>query len=231
VATVVVMTGSVEETEALGAALGAVLRPGDVVGLHGQLGAGKTALVRGMTRGMGIDGAAVSSPTFVVAHRYEGAGKGGAPGAVLWHVDAYRLTGEDELESIGWDRVMDGSGAVAVEWAERIGGSLPHADSGNRADVRLEAVGESARRITIEAPDAWAERPQWPALAAMSQKPASGRTHPCPVCGEPVSETNPSFPFSSERCRMADLGKWLSGRYVVSRDLTEEDINDPDVSA
>lgn len=228
----VVNSAAVEETEAFGAALGRLVRPGDVVALHGELGAGKTALVRGMARGMGIDAAAVSSPTFVVAHRYEGSAVDGSPGRVLWHVDAYRLAGEDELDSIGWDRVMDGAGVVAVEWAERIEGALPRAGvpDGRRADVRIEAAGESARRLTVEAPDSWAQRPEWAALEALSRPAgAAAPTAKCPVCGAAVSPDNPAFPFSSERCRMADLNKWLSGGYVVSRDLSPDDVDDPDL--
>lgn len=224
---VVVETSSVEGTEALGVALAGVVRAGDVVALHGELGAGKTALVRGMARGMGIDPAAVSSPTFVVAHRYEGpAGPRGAA-RVLWHVDAYRLAGSDELESIGWDRVVDGSGVVAVEWAERIEGELPTGAS--RADVRIEPTGASSRRVTIEAPDQWGSREGWAALQQMGAG-AAKRTVKCPVCGEPVDPASPTFPFSSERCRMADLHKWLSGAYTVSRELSAEDADDPDLA-
>ena len=65
----------------------------------------------------------------------------------MWHVDAYRLMGADELESIGWDVVTDGSGAVVVEWAERIESALPAAGSDRRGDVRLAHAGETARRI------------------------------------------------------------------------------------
>jgi tRNA threonylcarbamoyladenosine biosynthesis protein TsaE len=86
------VTSSEDETVALGEALSRQLRPGDVVTLDGPLGAGKTRFVRGMAIGLGHDPAQVSSPTFVVAHEYA------TPGAraILIHVDAYRLSGDDD---------------------------------------------------------------------------------------------------------------------------------------
>lgn len=110
-----------EETEAIAVQLAGTLRPGSVVALHGELGAGKTRFVRGLARGLGHDAAEVSSPTFVIEHRYS------TPGATpLVHLDAYRLRSIEDLAGIGWDELIAESRAVvAVEWAERIGPALP----------------------------------------------------------------------------------------------------------
>lgn len=133
-------TRSEDETIALGAALGRVLRPGDVLALRGELGAGKTHFVRGVATGMGHDPGAVSSPTFVLVNEYESRG---APPLV--HVDAYRLRSAADLDALGWDRLTEGSCVVAVEWPERIDGELPH----TRLDVSFTHVGEQERRIVF----------------------------------------------------------------------------------
>ena len=108
-------------TVALGRAVGRVVRAGDVIALEGELGAGKTRFVRGVCEGMGLDPAQVSSPTFVVVNEYAAAREGAAATCALRHVDAYRLGGAGELESVGWDRVVDGTAVVVIEWASRVG--------------------------------------------------------------------------------------------------------------
>lgn len=230
----VIESHSEERTAAVGAALAAVLRPGDFLALHGELGAGKTAMVRGIAQGLGIEPSVVSSPTFVVAHEYEPefVRAGGSGTMPLWHIDAYRLMGTDELESIGWDVVTDGRGAVVVEWAERIEDALPRPGDDRRGDARLSHAGESARRIELTLPGAWAGREGWGAVAALAEG-ARGRLPEgwvrCPITRRPVAPDSPTFPFFDERARMADLGKWLSGEYTVSRELTEEDLDDPEI--
>jgi len=108
------------QTMALAATIAAALRPGDVITLDGPLGSGKTCFVRGMAQGLGIDPRQVSSPTFVIQQEYAGPN-----GAKLTHIDGYRLSGPDELESIGWDELMDGGESiVAVEWPSRLGEAL-----------------------------------------------------------------------------------------------------------
>ncbi|MEO1718149.1 MAG: tRNA (adenosine(37)-N6)-threonylcarbamoyltransferase complex ATPase subunit type 1 TsaE, partial [Planctomycetota bacterium] len=102
---------SIDATAALGAQLAGLLRPSDVIALEGELGSGKTTLVRSVVAGLGLDASVVSSPTFVIANDYSGSAE--APPVV--HVDAYRLGGADELDTIGWDRVLDGSAIVFVE--------------------------------------------------------------------------------------------------------------------
>lgn len=144
---------SVEQTMAIGAAVAQALRPGDLVGLIGELGAGKTQFVRGLARGMGVDPSRVSSPTFVFLQEYppqEG------DGAVLAHVDAYRLTGPQDLPSIGWEgrgeELRDGA-VLVVEWADRILGAM----GDDWLGVRIAHHGDG-RNLTLTAHGQWADR-------------------------------------------------------------------------
>ena len=132
---------SAEDTQALAAALAAQLKPGMVLALTGDLGAGKTCFVRGLAHGLGHAADQVSSPTFVIEHRYR------APGAVpLAHLDAYRLQTAADLAGIGWDELLDSQQAViAVEWADRIAHALP----GHAVWIALEHAPDGARRITV----------------------------------------------------------------------------------
>ena len=107
-----ILTASEEETVGAGEQLGASLRPGDVVLLTGQLGAGKTAFVRGLARGVGAAPDDVSSPTFTLIQEYRG-GR-----ATLHHVDLYRLQAA-EVADLGLDELVSSGGIVAIEWAER----------------------------------------------------------------------------------------------------------------
>lgn len=226
-----IVTRSEEQTIALGRALGRLLHAGDVVALHGELGAGKTRLVRGIAGGMGLDERLVSSPTFVMVNEYEGAGR-----MPLVHADAYRLSGADDLDTLGWDRLMDGEAVVVVEWAERIAAALPLAR--DRLDVAL-APGrtENERHIAISGDDAWTKRRGWgavvsgPRIADATVDPAAlpeGWVR-CPISGKPVPPDSPTFPFFDEKCRMADLGRWFGGSYTVSRELSHEDLDDRDI--
>src|SRR5436190_20048818 len=105
-------TSSEASTEAAGASVADALRGGDVLLLHGDLGAGKTAFVRGLARGLGADPEGVSSPTFTIIQEYA------APLATLHHVDLYRLA-PVEIEDLGLYDLLDGGGIVAIEWADR----------------------------------------------------------------------------------------------------------------
>jgi tRNA threonylcarbamoyladenosine biosynthesis protein TsaE len=127
---------SEEETSAAGEELARSLSPGDVVLLHGELGAGKTAFVRGLARGLGADPAEVSSPTFTLVQEYRGR-------VTLFHVDLYRLD-EREVDDLGLDELVAGEGVVAVEWAERWLGCPDEV-----IEVRIEDAGEDRRRIRI----------------------------------------------------------------------------------
>lgn len=115
-----VVTESEEQTEALGAALGRCLEAGDVVGMVGELGAGKTAMVRGVALGAGVpDGCPVNSPTFTIMNLYD------APGLGLCHLDLYRLGTMDEWEGVGVPELLTGGRALLVEWADRFPDALP----------------------------------------------------------------------------------------------------------
>ncbi|HWK09093.1 MAG TPA: tRNA (adenosine(37)-N6)-threonylcarbamoyltransferase complex ATPase subunit type 1 TsaE [Vicinamibacterales bacterium] len=131
------ITRSEEETVAAGERLGSRLKPGDVVLLYGDLGAGKTAFVRGMARGVGADPAEVSSPTFTIVQQYSGAG------SILYHVDLYRLD-PAEVDDLGLDDLVSGDGIVAIEWAERWRGRPDDV-----VEVDLAEVGDNERSIEI----------------------------------------------------------------------------------
>ena len=132
-----IITHSERETEAAGAALAAKLPDGAVVAMYGELGSGKTAFVRGMARGMGID-VRVNSPTFTIVNEYLG-------GRELFHFDMYRLGSADELWGIGWDDYLDRGAVCAVEWSENVAGAF----TGDELTVRIEKLSDTDRRITI----------------------------------------------------------------------------------
>jgi tRNA threonylcarbamoyladenosine biosynthesis protein TsaE len=126
-------------TGEVGEALARTLRAGDVVLLYGDLGAGKTAFVRGLARGVGANPDDVSSPTFTIVQEYAG------PSATLYHVDLYRLE-PAEIDDLGLEDLVSGDGIVAIEWADRW--------KGRPDDVRevwIEALGEDRRRIRVNA--------------------------------------------------------------------------------
>ena len=130
-------TASETETAAAGEALGATLRRGDIVLLYGDLGAGKTAFVRGMVRGIGGNPDDVTSPTFTIVQEYAG------PSATLYHVDLYRLEGA-EIDDLGLEDLISGDGIVAIEWAERWNGR-----PNDVTEVRITDLGEDRRSIDI----------------------------------------------------------------------------------
>ena len=199
-------------TERLGASLAAVLRPGDVVQLRGELGSGKTTLVRAIVAGLGLDQSRVSSPTFVIANEYAG-----DEGATVVHVDAYRLAGSDELDTIGWERIIDGSAIVLVEWPERIIEAMPS----ESAIISITQMGEHTRRFEIETPRLWKARPGLLALAT----PASSRGGTiCPATGAPVDADCPTWPFANEHARLSDLYQWMTGGYSISREVQDADL-------
>lgn len=129
---------SVSETEALGARLASALDGGGVVAMFGGLGMGKTAFVRGMATGRGLN-AEVSSPTFALVQDY-----GGKPPLV--HFDMYRIETWEDLYSTGFFEYIDMGAILAVEWSEQIEGALP--DDAIR--VTFERLSDTDRRITIE---------------------------------------------------------------------------------
>ncbi len=132
------LTHSEEETAALGRALAPSLEAGSVVLLRGELGAGKTAFVKGLAEGLGIDPSDVSSPTFALIQEYR---SGRLP---LFHVDLYRLEPID-VDDLGLEDERMGEGITAIEWPDR----LPRPPAG-AVDVRIEHGDGSMRTIRIE---------------------------------------------------------------------------------
>ena len=139
-----------EETEALGARIAALLRPGDVIALFGDLGAGKTTFARGLLRGFGFEGD-VASPTFPIVIAYD------PPDTrlPLAHVDLYRIEDAEEIEELALDDML-ADGALVLEWPERLGARLWR----DALKLRIERVGEGVRALTAEVPPAWGGR--WP---------------------------------------------------------------------
>ena len=133
-----VISHSEDETLALAMKLAASFVAGDVLVLKGPLGAGKTAFVRGLANGMGIDEALVNSPSYTFVNEYGG-------DIPLYHFDLYRLMSPDDLYEIGWDEYLTRKGIVVVEWGERADDLLP-----SRYYLLEFAIdGENERRIDI----------------------------------------------------------------------------------
>ena len=125
----------------LGARIGEQVEAGDVLALWGELGSGKTLFTRGIARGMGVPlQIPITSPTFTIINEYEGRLR-------LYHLDLYRLTTLDELETLPWREVMFGAGVAVIEWPDRMGGLLPD----ERWDITFEYVDDDRRSITLAA--------------------------------------------------------------------------------
>ena len=135
------ITNSPAETEAVGAALAEVLKPGTVLAYTGDLGAGKTAFTRGLARGLGAT-ERVTSPTYTIVNEYL---SGRLP---LFHFDMYRLDSSDDLWDIGWEDYLERGGICAVEWSENVTDAME-----NAIFIHIEKTGEDSRRITIEGGD------------------------------------------------------------------------------
>lgn len=112
-------TASVDETIALGEALAAHFRVGDIVALYGDLGAGKTHLVKGVARALGVPSEAVNSPTFTIVHEYAGE-------CPIYHIDAYRVDDSDEFYELGYEDYFYSDGLCLIEWPARIEALLPN---------------------------------------------------------------------------------------------------------
>jgi tRNA threonylcarbamoyladenosine biosynthesis protein TsaE len=131
------VTQSEDETAAVARALAARLKAGDVILLSGNLGAGKTAFVRGLASGLGIDPEDVSSPTFTLVHEY-GGGR-----LTLYHADLYRLE-KVAAEELGLEEMGVADGVLAIEWPDRLAHALPGART-----VQIDFIDENTRRITL----------------------------------------------------------------------------------
>ncbi len=144
-----ILTESEEQTFDLGRRFAEMLQGGDVICLDGELGAGKTCLVRGMAAGLGVSEHEVSSPTFAIAHVHA------HPAGTMYHLDAYRLSGVEELESIGWDEmVADGRGVIVCEWAKRIVDAMPS----RRILIELHHRSASEREVVLTFPEELSNR-------------------------------------------------------------------------
>jgi len=133
-----IITNSPTETEALGRDLAAKMRPGTVLAFSGDLGAGKTTLIRGIARGLGVS-VPVTSPTYTIVNEYDA---GTLP---LVHFDMYRLGSADELFEIGWEDYLARPGLIAVEWSENV----REAFGPDTIYIQIEKAGEQRRKITI----------------------------------------------------------------------------------
>ncbi len=139
-----VETNSVEETRALGERLGRQLNRGDVVALMGDLGSGKTSLVQGICRGLGVKGV-VNSPSYTIVNEYAGR-------CSVYHLDFYRLHGREDLLSLGCEEYFYGDGICLIEWAERAADLLPAQrvevhlirGRGTRRTIAIRRMGENA---------------------------------------------------------------------------------------
>lgn len=143
-----ILLSSPTATEALGAALAPLIRPGDVIALSGDLGAGKTTLARGLLRGLGYEGD-VASPTFPIVQPYD------ELSPPVWHVDLYRIEESSEIEQLALDEALEDA-ALLIEWPERLGTALWR----QALRLGLERQGEGARALTAWVPPAWESR--WP---------------------------------------------------------------------
>jgi tRNA threonylcarbamoyladenosine biosynthesis protein TsaE len=142
------ITKSPAATQALGRRLGSVLEAGSVIGLTGELGAGKTLLTRGLCEGLGVPLRQVNSPTFVLVNEYRGR-------LPVFHLDVYRLAGPADVIDLGitdyFNRAEEG--VMIVEWAEKLPGVLP----AERLDVRIERLSAKKRRFSFTADGPWFE--------------------------------------------------------------------------
>lgn len=133
-----IVTTSHQETEELGTKIGKKLKKGDVISLRGSLGAGKTVIAKGIAKALGINEAIVS-PTFTLVQEYEGT-------LSLYHLDIYRLSGEDEFESMGGEEFLYPDGVTLIEWSEKIDSMLPE----NTIYINIEIDENSFRHIQIK---------------------------------------------------------------------------------
>ena len=132
------ITKNEKETEELGAKFAKNLPGGTVIAMYGDLGAGKTAFVRGMAKGMGLT-CRVTSPTFTIVNEYLGDRE-------LIHFDMYRLQNADELFDIGWEDYLSRGAICAVEWSENVRDAF----TGDEITLTIEKLDDSTRKITIE---------------------------------------------------------------------------------
>ena len=135
-------SSSPDETFALGKRTAPLLERGGIVALRGPLGAGKTCFVKGIAEGLGIKDE-VTSPTYTIVSEYEGSLSGEA--FVFYHIDAYRLNGDEDFTAIGGEDIIFGAGISVIEWSERIPGFIP--PEALRVEIELEQDGKRLIRM------------------------------------------------------------------------------------
>ena len=200
---------SLDHTRVIANDLAAVLRPGDIVKLVGEMGAGKTTFVRMLSQSFGIAESAVSSPTFVIMNIYD-RGKGHPP---LAHMDCYRLGDESELDALGWDQIIESNAIILIEWPDRIASAIPE----ESLTINIDHVDETTRHFRFEIPDSWLDRAGFDAI-----RPRPDTT--CPTTGVSVAGDCLTWPFATEQARMADLNAWFNEKHTISRPIQQTDI-------
>jgi len=274
-------SSSESQTLAIAGEVARCLRPRDVVALDGALGAGKTCFVRGLVAGLGGDPRHVSSPTFVLHQEYEVGNwdkgpeasrqQGGALSpqssvlspragreraseiARVVHIDAYRMSGASDLESIGWDELLEADDLViAIEWPTKVPqDALPrlrtiriqfevgwHGSPSRVGSPRLSEPEDPRRTCGSESrkdhdrsetcPTSPMRRLSFAIPTVIEERFTSlvRQTRQCRTCSGEITADNPFFPFCSERCKLADLGAWFSEKYTITRPLDQRDLEE-----
>lgn len=133
-----ILSSSFDETLKIGYNIGKTLKPGDIIALNGDLGAGKTSITKGIAKALGID-EEITSPTYTIVSEYEGT-------TPLYHMDMYRIDGIEEFELLGVDELLFGKGVSLIEWSERIIEYLPE----NCKKLNIHILDNGQRRIILE---------------------------------------------------------------------------------
>lgn len=143
-----ITTTSAEETKKIGFGIGRALFKSEVIALEGDIGSGKTTLLKGLAKGLGIKDV-VNSPTFNILKRYDikpSTEQGTGKLKYFYHIDAYRLNSEKELQSLGWEEIRkDENSIIAIEWAEKIKNILPS----NNIKIKFKNIDERTRQIKV----------------------------------------------------------------------------------
>ncbi len=141
--TIEIISNSPDETIQLGRRIGAALKGGEVIGLIGPLGSGKTHLIKGIAEGTGAtDASRVNSPTYVIVNEYLSTGAG----PDVYHIDAYRIQSIAEFEMLGFDEFCQPDSVVVIEWADKVAQSLQDIDP---IQIELSHIDETHRRIVL----------------------------------------------------------------------------------
>jgi len=130
-------SGSSEETFAFGKKLAVLLKPNDVIALHGELGAGKTTLTQGIAQGLGVKDF-VTSPTFILINEYQGR-------LPFYHIDLYRLDNVDQVAELGIEEYFTKGGVCVIEWAEKLGNLKP----AQMHEISIKILGENERELCV----------------------------------------------------------------------------------